>query len=181
MDMLRKDKTGLVVIDVQGKLATIVHDSEAFIANLVKLVKAAKLLGMPILWLEQNPEKLGATVPELREVLDMVEPIAKYSFSACGEPVFVEAIKKAKMNTWLITGIEAHICVYQTALGLLDLGYDVELVSDCVSSRTIENKDMALAKLARKGAEVTSLEMCLFELIGDCRADEFRAALSLIK
>jgi nicotinamidase-related amidase len=179
--MLRKDKTGLVVIDVQGKLATIVHDSEAFIANLVKLVKAAKLLGMPILWLEQNPEKLGATVPELREVLDMVEPIAKYSFSACGEPVFVEAIKKAKMNTWLITGIEAHICVYQTALGLLDLGYDVELVSDCVSSRTIENKNMALAKLARKGAEVTSLEMCLFELIGDCRADEFRAALSLIK
>lgn len=179
--MLRKDKTGLVVIDVQGKLATIVHDSEVFIANLVKLVKAAKLLGMPILWLEQNPEKLGATVPELREVLDMVEPIAKYSFSACGEPAFVEAIKKAKMNTWLITGIEAHICVYQTALGLLDLGYDVELVSDCVSSRTIENKDMALAKLARKGAEVTSLEMCLFELIGDCRADEFRAALSLIK
>ncbi|QUX91345.1 hydrolase [Marinomonas sp. A3A] len=179
--MLRKDKTGLVVIDVQGKLATIVHDSEAFIANLVKLVKAAKLLGMPILWLEQNPEKLGATVPELREVLDMVEPIAKYSFSACGEPAFVEAIKKAKMNTWLITGIEAHICVYQTALGLLDLGYDVELVSDCVSSRTIENKNMALAKLARKGAEVTSLEMCLFELIGDCRADEFRAALSLIK
>ena len=179
--MLRKDKTGLVIIDVQGKLATIVHDSEAFIANLVKLVKTAKLLGMPILWLEQNPEKLGATVPELREVLNMVEPIAKYSFGACGEPVFVEAIKKAKMNTWLITGIEAHICVYQTALGLLDLGYDVELVSDCVSSRTIENKDMALAKLARKGAEVTSLEMCLFELIGDCRADEFRAALSLIK
>ncbi|QRV24541.1 hydrolase [Marinomonas foliarum] len=179
--MLRKDKTGLVVIDVQGKLATIVHDSEAFIANLVTLVKAAKLLGMPILWLEQNPEKLGATVPELREVLDRVEPIAKYSFSACGEPAFVEAVKKAKMNSWLITGIEAHICVYQSALGLLDLGYDVELVSDCVSSRTIENKGMALAKLARKGAEVTSLEMCLFELIGDCRADEFRAALSLIK
>ncbi|WP_409419703.1 hydrolase [Marinomonas sp. RS-M-Aa-14] len=179
--MLRKDKTGLVVIDAQGKLATIVHDSEVFIVNLVKLVKAAKLLGLPILWLEQNPEKLGATVPELREALDRVEPIAKYSFSACGEPAFVEAVKKAKMNSWLITGIETHICVYQTALGLLDLGYDVELVSDCVSSRTRENKDMALAKLARKGAEVTSLEMCLFELIGDCRADEFRGALSLIK
>ncbi|MBU2022804.1 MAG: hydrolase [Gammaproteobacteria bacterium] len=179
--MLRKDKTGLVVIDVQGKLATIVHDSEAFIANLVKLVKAAKLLGLPILWLEQNPEKLGATVPELREVVDMVEPIAKYSFSACGEPAFVDAVKKAKVNTWLVSGIEAHICVYQTALGLLDLGYEVELVSDCVSSRAIENKEMALAKLARKGAEVTSLEMCLFELIGDCRADEFRSALSLIK
>jgi len=179
--MLRKDKTGLVVIDVQGKLATIVHDSEAFIANLVKLVKAAKLLGLPILWLEQNPEKLGATVPELREVLNMVEPIAKYSFSACGEPAFVTAVKKAKVDTWLISGIEAHICVYQTALGLLYFGYEVELVSDCVSSRAIENKGMALAKLARKGAEVTSLEMCLFELIGDCRAGEFRNALNLIK
>ncbi|NLQ17905.1 hydrolase [Marinomonas sp. M1K-6] len=179
--MLRKDKTGLVVIDVQGKLATIVDDSEVFIANLVKLVKAAKLLGLPILWLEQNPEKLGATVPALREVLDMVEPIAKYSFSACGEPVFVEAVKKTKVNTWLMSGIEAHICVYQTALGLLDLGYEVELVSDCVSSRALSNKDMALAKLARKGAEITSLEMCLFELIGDCRADEFRGALNLIK
>ncbi|RBP85750.1 hydrolase [Marinomonas rhizomae] len=179
--MLRKDQTGLVVIDVQGKLATIVHDSEAFISNLVKLVKAAKLLGLPILWLEQNPEKLGETVPELQEALDMVEPITKYSFSACGEPTFVDAVKNTKVKTWLISGIEAHICVYQTALGLLDLGYEVELVSDCVSSRAIQNKEMAFAKLVRKGTEVTSLEMCLFELIGDCRADEFREALSLIK
>jgi len=179
--MLRKERTGLVVIDVQGKLATIVHDSELFIANLVKLIKAAKLLGLPILWLEQNPEKLGATVPELRAVLDLVEPIAKHSFSACDEPTFVEAVKQTKVNTWLLSGIETHICVYQTALGLLDLGYEVELVRDCVSSRAIENKEMALAKLARKGAEVTSLEMCLFELIGDCRAEGFKGALTLIK
>lgn len=179
--MLRKEKTGLVVIDVQGKLATIVHDSELFIANLVKLINAAKLLGLPILWLEQNPEKLGATVPELRAVLDLVKPISKHSFSACGEPAFVDAIKKSKVNTWLLCGIEAHICVYQTALDLLDSGYMVELVSDCVSSRSLGNKTVALEKLTRKGAEVTSLEMCLFELIKDCRADEFKAALSLIK
>ncbi|MDE8602755.1 hydrolase [Marinomonas sp. RSW2] len=179
--MLRKEKTGLVVIDVQGKLATIVHDSELFIANLVKLINAAKLLGLPILWLEQNPEKLGATVPELRAVLDLVKPMSKHSFSACGEPVFVDAIKKSKVNTWLLCGIEAHICVYQTALDLLDSGYMVELVSDCVSSRSLGNKTVALEKLTRKGAEVTSLEMCLFELIKDCRADEFKAALSFIK
>lgn len=179
--MLTKGKTGLVVIDVQGKLSTVVHDSERFIANLVTLIKAAKLLDMPILWLEQNPEKLGKTVPELREVLGSVTPISKFSFSACGEPVFVEAVKKTKVKTWLLSGIETHICVYQTALGLLDLGYEVELVSDCVSSRALSNKVLALEKLARKGAEITCLEMCLFELIGDCRADEFRGGLSLIK
>jgi nicotinamidase-related amidase len=179
--MLRKERTGLVVIDVQGKLATIVHDSELFIANLVKLINAAKLLGLPILWLEQNPEKLGTTVPALREVLDLVKPIPKYSFSACGEPAFVDAVKKSKVNTWLLCGIEAHICVYQTALDLLDSGYMVELVSDCVSSRSLDNKTLALEKLTRKGADFTSLEMCLFELIGDCRADEFKEALNLIK
>lgn len=179
--MLTKGKTGLVVIDVQGKLSTVVHDSERFIANLVKLIKAAKLLDMPILWLEQNPEKLGQTVPELQEVLGSVTPISKFSFSACSEPAFVEAVKKNKVKTWLLSGIETHICVYQTALGLLDLGYDVELVSDCVSSRALNNKELALEKLARKGAEITCLEMCLFELVGDCRADEFRGALSLIK
>ncbi|ETI58665.1 hydrolase [Marinomonas profundimaris] len=179
--MLTKGKTGLVVIDVQGKLSTVVHDSERFVANLVTLIKAAKLLDMPIFWLEQNPEKLGKTVPELQEVLGSVTPISKFSFSACGEPAFVEAVKKTKVKTWLLSGIETHICVYQTTLGLLDLGYEVELVSDCVSSRALSNKVLALEKLARKGAEITCLEMCLFELIGDCRADEFRSALSLIK
>lgn len=179
--MLRKERTGLVVVDVQGKLATIVHDSELFIANLVKLINAAKLLGLPILWLEQNPEKLGATVPALREVLDLAKPIPKFSFSACGEPTFVDTLRKSKVNTWLLCGIEAHICVYQTALDLLDSGYMVELVSDCVSSRSLDNKTLALEKLTRKGADVTSLEMCLFELIRDCRADEFKAALNLIK
>ena len=179
--MLTKEKTGLIVVDVQGKLATIVDDSERFIANLIKLVKAAKLLGLPILWLEQNPEKLGDTVPELREALALTSPITKYTFSGCGEPAFVEAVKKAKVNTWLVSGIETHICVYQTSLELLNLGYMVELVSDCVSSRAVSNKELALAKLARKGAEVTSLEMCLFELIRDCRSDQFKETLSLIK
>ncbi|RNF53055.1 hydrolase [Marinomonas hwangdonensis] len=179
--MLTKEKTGLIVVDVQGKLATIVDDSERYITNLVKLVKAAKLLELPILWLEQNPEKLGKTVPELTDALASISPITKYTFSGCGEPAFVEAVKKAKVNTWLVSGIETHICVYQTSLELLNMGYMVELVSDCVSSRTVSNKELALAKLARKGAEVTSLEMCLFELIRDCRSDQFKEALSLIK
>jgi len=179
--MLTKEKSGLIVVDVQGKLATIVDDSERYITNLVKLVKAAKLLELPILWLEQNPEKLRKTVPDSTDALASISPITKYTFSGCGEPAFVEAVKKAKVNTWLVSGIETHICVYQTSLELLNMGYMVELVSDCVSSRAVSNKELALAKLARKGAEVTSLEMCLFELIKDCRSDQFKEALNLIK
>jgi len=179
--MLRKERTGLVIIDVQGKLAEIVHDSERVIANLVKLVQSAKLLGLPIIWLEQNPEKLGETIPALKAVLDSVKPISKYSFSAGGEPLFDAAVQETKVNTWLIAGIEAHICVYQTTLDLMTAGYTVELVSDCISSRSLENKELALAKLTRKGAEITCLEMSLFELIGDCQAAEFKQALSLIK
>lgn len=179
--MLKKEKTGLVIIDVQGKLAEIVHDSERVIANLVKLIQSAKLLGLPVLWLEQNPEKLGETVPALKSALDSVQPISKYAFSACGEPEFAAAVERTKVNTWLVAGIEAHICVYQTALDLMNSGYMVELVSDCISSRSLDNKELALAKLTRKGAEITCLEMSLFELIGDCQAPEFKAALSLIK
>lgn len=179
--MLDKNTTGLIVIDVQGKLATLMHDSEPLIANLVKLVKAAKLLNLPILWLEQNPEKLGETAPILRDVLMDCQPIPKWSFSACGEPVLVDAVEQSHVDTWLICGIETHICVYQTSLDILALGKSVELVSDCVSSRTLTNKNLALNKLVRKGAEVTSLEMCLFELVGDCRADVFKGALSIIK
>ncbi|ETX11372.1 isochorismatase hydrolase [Marinomonas ushuaiensis DSM 15871] len=179
--MLRKEKTGLVIVDIQGKLAEIVHDSERVIANITKLIQSAKLLGLPILWLEQNPNKLGETVPALKAVLDSVQPISKFTFSACGEPEFDAAVKETKVNTWLVAGIEAHICVYQTALDLMNSGYMVELVSDCISSRSLENKELALAKLTRKGAEITSLEMSLFELVGDCRTAEFRAALSLIK
>ncbi|TYL48340.1 hydrolase [Marinomonas sp. IMCC 4694] len=179
--MLDKTKTGLIVIDVQGKLATIMNDSEPLIANLVKLVKVAKLLNLPILWLEQNPEKLGETLPILRDVLKEHQPIPKWSFSACGEPALVDAVKQSHVDTWLVCGIETHVCVYQTSLDLLALGKSVELVSDCVSSRTLANKTLALNKLIRKGADITSLEMCLFELMGDCRTDAFKGALSIIK
>jgi len=179
--VLKKEKTGLVIIDVQGRLAEIVYDSERVIANLVRLIQSAKLLDLPILWLEQNPEKLGKTVPALKAVLDSVQPISKYAFSACGEPEFSAAVEKTKVNTWLIAGIEAHICVYQTTLDLMNSGYMVELVSDCISSRSLDNKELALAKLTRKGAEITCLEMLLFELISDCQAPEFKTALGLIK
>lgn len=180
--MLSKDNTGLIVVDVQGKLATLVHESDQLIENVTKLVKGAKALNLPILWLEQNPERLGPTAEPIRVELETTHlPIAKYTFDGCKEERFKLAVENAKVDTWLVCGIESHICVYQTALSLRQSGYRVELVTDCVSSRTAANKALALAKLTANGVVLTGLEMCLYEMVEDCRAPEFKDILALIK
>ncbi|EHC9866438.1 hydrolase [Vibrio sp. Vb1026] len=180
--MLSKGNTGLIVVDVQGKLATLMHESDALIENITKLVKGAKALDLPILWLEQNPEKLGPTAEPIREVLESTHlPITKYTFDGCKEATFNVAVENAKVDTWLVCGIESHICVYQTAVSLRQSGYRVELVTDCVSSRTAANKALALAKLTANGVVLTGLEMCLYEMVEDCRAPEFKEILALIK
>ncbi|EJB8502758.1 hydrolase [Vibrio parahaemolyticus] len=180
--MLSKGNTGLIVVDVQGKLATLMHESDALIENITKLVKGAKALDLPILWLEQNPERLGPTAEPIREVLASTHlPITKYTFDGCKEATFKVAVENAKVDTWLVCGIESHICVYQTAVSLRQSGYRVELVTDCVSSRTAANKALALAKLTANGVVLTGLEMCLYEMVEDCRAPEFKEILALIK
>ncbi|EPF7753793.1 hydrolase [Vibrio parahaemolyticus] len=180
--MLSKGNTGLIVVDVQGKLATLMHESNALIENITKLVKGAKALDLPILWLEQNPERLGPTAEPIREVLESTHlPITKYTFDGCKEATFKVAVENAKVDTWLVCGIESHICVYQTAVSLRQSGYRVELVTDCVSSRTAVNKALALAKLTANGVVLTGLEMCLYEMVEDCRAPEFKEILALIK
>ncbi|EHK5109361.1 hydrolase [Vibrio parahaemolyticus] len=180
--MLSKGNTGLIVVDVQGKLATLMHESDALIENITKLVKGAKALDLPILWLEQNPERLGPTAEPIREVLESTHlPITKYTFDGCKEATFNVAVENAKVDTWLVCGIESHICVYQTAVSLRQSGYRVELVTDCVSSRAAANKALALAKLTANGVVLTGLEMCLYEMVEDCRAPEFKEILALIK
>ncbi|EIE9606468.1 isochorismatase family protein [Vibrio parahaemolyticus] len=180
--MLSKGNTGLIVVDVQGKLATLMHESNALIENITKLVKGAKALDLPILWLEQNPERLGPTAEPIREVLESTHlPITKYTFDGCKEATFNVAVENAKVDTWLVCGIESHICVHQTAVSLRQSGYRVELVTDCVSSRTAANKALALAKLTANGVVLTGLEMCLYEMVEDCRAPEFKEILALIK
>ncbi|HAS6548439.1 TPA: isochorismatase family protein [Vibrio parahaemolyticus] len=182
MEMLSKGNTGLIVVDVQGKLATLMHESDALIENITKLVKGAKALDLPILWLEQNPERLGLTAEPIREVLESTHlPITKYTFDGCKEATFKVAVENAKVDIWLVCGIESHICVYQTAVSLRQFGYRVELVTDCVSSRTAANKALALAKLTANGVVLTGLEMCLYEMVEDCRAPEFKEILALIK
>ncbi|KQB01419.1 hydrolase [Vibrio metoecus] len=179
--MLNKENTGLILIDIQGKLAHTVVESKALIEQCQKLVQGVQALGMPVLWLEQNPDKLGDTVEEIRQYLPDFKRIIKYTFDAGQEPLFIHAIQATGRTSWLVAGIEAHICVYQTISHLKQLGYDPHLVIDCTSSRLQVNKSLAIDKLSQQGVPMTGVEMCLYELVQDCRASEFKTILNLIK
>lgn len=179
--MLKIDDTALILVDVQGKLASIMHDSEELLANLSKLVQGANLLDVPIIWLEQYPKGLGPTADVLQEHLVENEPIAKMSFSAYGNETFSDQLRAVKRDNVLVAGIESHICVYQTVRDLLHANLNVEVVVDCISSRTQSNCEIGINKMTELGAKQTSVEMALFELLGTAEHPKFREVSKLIK
>ncbi len=180
--MLTPNNTTLVVIDVQGKLAQLMSQKEALFDNLQKIIKGAQVLELPIIWNEQLPEKLGPTLPEIAELLShSTQPIAKSSFSCCGNPPFMEALAATQRKQVLLAGIESHVCVYQTCLDLLNFGYEVEVVTDAVSSRTEENRQIGLARMQQAGATLTSTEMTLFELLRVAAGPKFKEITRIVK
>lgn len=179
--MINVDNTALVLIDIQGKLASLMHQREQLYRNLEILIKGAQVLELPILWLEQYPQGLGLTIPEVAGLLKGQQPLAKVCFSACGLPEFSQALRASSRWRVLLAGIEAHICVYQTCRDLLDQGYQVEVVADAVSSRTPENKKTGLDRMVQAGAVCTSVEMALFELLRVAGTPQFKEIARLVK
>jgi nicotinamidase-related amidase len=179
--MLSKEQTLLVLVDVQGKLAKIVHDSETLIENLGRLIQGLRILGIPIIWVEQYPEGLGSTVEEVAQYLTGLKPIRKISFDACKNETFTQAVKATGRRQLLVAGIETHICVYQTSIGLKALGYEVQVVTDAVSSRTLANKEIGLEKMKSAGITWTSVETALFELMKIAEGDHFKQIIKLLK
>ena len=179
--MLNIDKTALVIIDVQEKLSRVMHEKEKLFENLQKLVKGAKLLNIPIIITEQNPNGLGPTVSEIAPLLTDIKPVTKFSFSCCGEEPFLRQLEMLNRKQVLLAGIETHVCVYQTAVDLIEAGYEVHTVVDCVSSRTLENKNLALDKMKSEGANLTSVEIALFELLKTAANPKFKELSKIVK
>jgi len=179
--MLVRENTVLVVIDVQEKLAAAMYEREAMIQGNVKMVTGAGILGIPVVWTEQNPRGLGPTVPPVKELLQCSEPITKLSFSCCGEEPFMKAFQALGRKQVLITGIECHVCVYQTVADLVSMGYEVQVVADAVSSRTPENKAIGLERCKQAGGSITSAETALFELLKKAEGDAFKQMLKVVK
>jgi nicotinamidase-related amidase len=179
--MLTSDKSVLVVIDMQGKLAQSMYRKELLFENVEKIIKGAQVLGIPMLLTEQNPKGLGPTIPEVSDLMPNVRRIPKLSFSCCGDELFLKELSALQRCQVLLTGIEAHVCLYQTTVDLVASGYEVHVVADAVSSRTAENRDIGLQKMKDAGASMTSVETVLFELLRVAEGYRFKEILNIVK
>lgn len=179
--MLTKDNAILVVIDVQGKLATLMHENETLFANINRMIKGARALDIPILWTEQIPDKLGETVSEIKSELDGIELLTKKTFSCCGGPGFNEQLNKLGRKQMIVTGIETHVCVYQTCMDLLKNNFEVHLVTDAVSSRIESNYHLGVQRIKEAGAILTSVEMSLFEMLKVAEGEQFKKIIQIVK
>jgi nicotinamidase-related amidase len=177
---LDRGRVALAVIDVQEAFRPAVLDFDRVAANVGVLVQGAQILGLPVLVTEQYPKGLGHTVPEVAEHLGALSPLEKVSFSALGADGFPAALD-AERDQVVLCGIEAHVCVSQTAEDLLAAGREVHVVQDAVTSRTAENRALGLHKMERGGAVLTSVETALFELLRGADTPEFKQIQALVK
>ena len=180
--MLTLGNTVLIVIDIQGSLAQSMYEKDRLFENAKKIIKGSRVLGAPIIVTEQIPEKLGPTVPEIANLISDIQHISKTSFSCCGSERFMRELGTLNRKQILLAGIEAHVCVYLTAMDMLDIGgYEVQIVADAVSSRTVRNRDIALKKMRDNGASLTSTEMALFELLKTAENEKAREIFKIVK
>jgi len=179
--MLSRDSAVLVIIDIQGNLAQAMYDKENLFANAVKLIKGFKVFNLPIIFTEQTPQKLGQTIPQISAELDGIKPLAKESFSCWADVHFREQLEALSRRYVVLLGIESHVCVYQTALDLIQNGYNIHLVADAVSSRTKDNRDIGLAAMKNAGTHLTSTEMVLFELLRTAADPKFKEIFKIVK
>lgn len=180
LGILDKEKTALLVIDIQEKLVPVVQNSDALFANANKLIKGFEVLKLPIIVTEQYPKGLGNTCKEI-ELPTATNVIEKISFSCLLSSEVNNQLQEKKITTLILCGAEAHICVFKTALNAIQLGYEVHVVADAISSRTQENKAIAIERLKQSGVFVASTEMILFQLIDEAGTETFKTISKIIK
>ena len=178
--MLDNKRCLLIVTDVQGKLAQLMFARGELFKNIGIMIDSCKILDIPILWLEQYPEGLGPTVPEVASHLEGLEPLPKKTFSAMKDKTIHDRITESGSDQIILIGIETHICIYQTARDLISKGFETHVVKDAISSRTESNKAVGLEKIARIGGNITSVETALFELLVIGEGEAFKMILKLI-
>jgi nicotinamidase-related amidase len=180
MPLLARDSL-LLVVDLQQRLAPAMEAIDPALAATTALMKAAALLDVPILLSEQYPKGLGPTVPEIAALAPPGATLSKMHFSAAADPVLADRIRASGRKGVVIAGIEAHVCVLQTALDLRAHGYRVAVAADATASRRAASRIVALERMARRGVEIVTAEMCLFEWLGSAHHPAFKAVSALIR
>jgi nicotinamidase-related amidase len=181
---IQRSDAFFVVVDLQERLMPVIHAAEEVERNVERLIRGAKILDVPLLVTEQYVKGLGPTVPRLRTALEETvgyTPIEKATFSALGSGEFVTAVRNLRKKHAIVAGVETHVCVWQTVRDLLLGGFDVTIVGDAMSSRTAQNRDLAIRRMEGEGVCLSTTEMVLFELLVTSGTDEFREIARLIK
>ena len=179
--LIAAEKASLVVVDVQERLAPAIDGQAAVVENCARLLQAAERLAVPVLVSEQYPQGLGATISALAPWTAAARRIEKVSFSCMGEPAFAEALKSAARRQAVVCGMEAHVCVLQTAMEMQAAGTETFVVADATGSRRAESKTVALERLARAGVEIVTTEMVIFEWLGRAGSEAFREVSKLVR
>ena len=179
--MLNAENSLFFLIDIQDRLVGMLKNREEIAKNNSILAKAAKILGVPVIASEQYPNGLGSTILEVREYLNTENVLEKTSFSALATDTIKAKLESLNRKKVVLTGIETHICVYQTARALLDAGYEVYVVKNACSSRSSKDYRTALELMRDYGAKLTCVETVLFELLGSSKHPNFKEVQTLIK
>lgn len=173
-----RNSSALLIIDFQARLMPAIEDGTAVVANARRLLQAAEMLEVPVLFTEHNAGGLGPTLPELAAFANG-RAAHKMTFDACRTAGFIDRL--AGRRDVVVAGCETHVCVLQTVLGLLDAGRRVYLVGDAVGSRRAASKEAAIRRMERHGAEPVTTEMVVFEWLGSAEHPRFREAIALVK
>ncbi len=180
--MLEAENTVLIVVDVQEAFRDVIGNFAVIASNIARAVTGFGILGIPVLVTEQYPKGLGSTAEEIRYSLaEGVVPVEKTTFSAFGEADFRIALENNAVRQIVLCGVETHVCVNQTAHELLENGYSVHLLTDCVGSRFDHDKAAGLEKMKASGVVPSSVEMALFEIMRDAKHEKFKEVQALIK
>lgn len=178
---LNKDNAILLIIDIQERLAPVMKVRDSVVHNCLHLIELATTYTIPIVVTEQYPKGLGKTVGEIRDALQDYSPIEKLTFSCCEEPTFLIEMKKTGRKSVILTGMETHVCVLQTCIGLIQEGFHVHLVKDAVCSRSKKNWEISAEFMRDAGAVVTCTETVLFQVLQIAGTEEFKAISKRIK
>lgn len=179
---LSRKQTGLLIVDVQDKLVPHVDRACEVVGAMQRMIKAFRLLNLPIFVTEQYPKGLGPTISALKHYLgDQQKIFTKTTFSCLGDPSVREKLLQSSVHQWVLMGLEAHVCVLQSAKDLLTAGQQVVVLNDCITSRSIYHYSTAIAEMRDCGARISCTETVLFELLRDSTDPAFKEISLLIK
>lgn len=179
---LKIEKAGLLIVDMQDKLFPLVDNSREILEKSLKLIKGCKLLQIPIVISEQYPKGLGSTIEAIQKIVGHeTKALSKTTFSCLKDPHFEKEIHSMACSQWILMGIEAHVCVLQTAISLIQAGKQVVIAKDAIASRSFYDCSSAIEELRGMGARVSTMETILFDLVGDSTHAAFKSLSALIK